>query len=152
MPSVRPSRYGDVGELSGSLRQADVEELKALGVTPDKALLTGFLASRYCYTGLDDQGAVICMFGVVDNHDDGLMGTIWLLGSDAIPKVTLAFLRETKKYLGLFQEQYDMLANIVDCRNTTHCHWLKWCGFVALRTVSINGLPFFEFVRIKTHV
>lgn len=151
MPSVRLSRYGDVGELSGSLRQADVEELKAVGVTPEKALLTGFLASRYCYSGLDDSGDIICMFGVVENHDS-LSGTIWLLGSDAIPKVSLSFLRETKRYLKLFQEQYEVLTNSVDCRNSVHCNWLKWCGFVALRTVTIGGFPFFEFVRIKTHV
>lgn len=148
MPSVRLSRYSDVGELSLCLRRADIEELRAIGVTPEHGLLTGLLSSRYCYTGLDDSGAVICMFGVVDNHD-GLTGTIWLLGSDTIPKVTLSFLRETKKYLGLFQEQYQVLTNVVDCRNTVHCNWLKWCGFVALRTVTINGFPFFEFVRIK---
>lgn len=148
MPSVRLSRYGDIGELQDSLRQADVEELKALGITPDHALLTGFLASRYCYSGLDDRGTVICMFGVVDCHDP-TMGTIWLLGSDMIPRVTLSFLRETKKYLRLFQEKYEMLTNIVDSRNSVHCNWLKWCGFVALRTVPMNGVPFFEFVRIK---
>lgn len=148
MPSVRLSRYGDIGELQNSLRQADVEELTAHGVTPHHGLMTGYLMSRYCYSGLDDKGTVICMFGVGDGPGE-LMGTIWLLGSDTIPKVTLSFLRETKKYLRLFQEKYEILTNVVDCRNTVHCNWLKWCGFVAVRTVTINGFPFYEFVRIK---
>lgn len=148
MPSVRVSCYKDVAELAPKLRTEDIQELAAVGQTPNSALITGVLASKYCYSGLNDAGDVICMFGVVDQGDNHT-GTIWLLGSPEIPKVSLYFLRETRKYLRLFQAEYALLSNLVDSRNEVHVQWLKWCGFKSLRTVQMNGVPFYEFVRIK---
>jgi hypothetical protein len=57
-----------------------------------------------------------------------------------------------KSYLvQTLQQNYDVLFNLVDERNTLHIRWIQWCGFTFVNRHPALGAeqrPFLEFVRI----
>lgn len=140
---VRTSHAGDIDEiLEVGLRDQDVQELRALKITPRAALEHGLEYSEpECMTVVVDDKAV-AMFGVApqDNH-----GIIWLLGTPGLLKISRQFLRESRYWLDQVTMGYDLVGNIVHKDNTISIRWLKWLGFTFLRRVG----DFIEFARIQ---
>lgn len=154
--SVRKSVGADVFVLASRLRSADLQEIRALrGSTPIETVLQdGYRFSEPCLTGTLDNKPVV-MFGVapIFDRDQVLkIGSIWLLGTDAISEqIPTSFLRWSKKMLPVLTQPYDVVFNIVDKRNEVHVKWIKWLGFSFIREIPIgvNGEPFYEFARIS---
>lgn len=149
---VRRSQAEDVIYLGPRLRLADMAEIAACsGEPPTLALGRGFANSIPCYTAFYHSRPA-AMFGVVpmQTADYPRVGGIWMLGSDEIPLFSKSFMRHTKSWLDKLCENYDIVANQVDARNTRHINWLKRCGFVFVRTGALGpaNLPFHEFVKI----
>jgi hypothetical protein len=139
-------------DLVDHLRPADIRECLAHDQEPLDALLEGYSSCDECFTILKDDQAV-AMFGCgraqsdVDDHDFRV-GWIWLLGSDRLLEFRRTFLRQSRLWVDYFQEQYDLLTNVVDIRNETHVRWLDWMGFTILQTViQHNQHSFYRFVR-----
>jgi hypothetical protein len=91
----------------------------------------------------------VVMFGVVPLGDG--IGSIWLLGTDAITnEIPVAFLRWTKRLLPVLTEPFTLVCNAVDKRNVVHVKWLRWLGFTFIREVRLgpSDLPFYEFARL----
>ncbi len=152
---VRVSIESDAVDLAENLRTADLAELAAnTGNHPKIVLLEGHLKSHPCLSVVYE-GRTIAMFGVVPTTTPNI-GAVWLLASkamepDRLPMAAkLRFLRASRRWVDWLNEQYPVLWNVVDARNTLHIDWLKWCGFELLRTIDNYGKqkrPFIEFAR-----
>lgn len=148
---ARPSRLEDVHRMAPRLRQADLDELLAMGCrSAEEALMDGLRSPDGCTTVVTDGGEPALMFGTVPHPFDDLMGCIWMLGTKEIEKNRVQFLRRSKEFIDRFHEKYPVLMNYTDCRNHVHHRWLRWCGFIFLNRVSFpGGHDFYEFVRVR---
>lgn len=147
MPTIRESIIEDAHILAANLRQADIDELEAQGVTPFESLISGFRCSDVCYTLLDDDNYPVAMFGTctVPEITETYAATIWLLASPAIEKCKIFFLRNSKKWLEALIEPYDIVFNMVDARNELHIAWLEWLDFKFTDDIEVNGYTFKQF-------
>ena len=126
---VRTANHGDIARMAPHVREADRQELWAIGyMTPEKALTEGLRMSKFAYTGTVD-GRPAVMFGVCDGAVLGGLGNVWLIGTDEIEQNALTFLYESPKYLRKMQKRYEMLTNYIDARNKVAIRWLRWLGF-----------------------
>lgn len=144
---VRPATWSDAIALAARLRPADVQELAAAsGMAPTAALEAGVKSSVYCRAALLD-GVVFSIFGVVSKRE---FGAAWMLASDQIAQSPRLIVNESSHWIRQLHRFHDVLANVVDERNTLHVRWLKWCGFSVIRRIESFGpqrLPFLQVMR-----
>ena len=140
----------DIKYLAPRLRQSDKEEILAgIGRTPYHALLIGYYECAIVFTIVNPKNEPVGIFGVADCEDG--TGTIWLLATDGLAKIQIAFLKECRKVVNVLNKKYKILWNFVDCRNQLHIKWLKWCGFQFINKTNYGVLnkPFYEFIKIN---
>jgi hypothetical protein len=138
---IVPAEAGHVGAIAARMRPADRDEAWAAArLTPEAALLLSLSVSPLAWTGRVD-GRPECMFGA------GNGGVPWLLGTDAVERHALAFLRSNPAYVARMQARFGRLSNWVDARNATSIRWLRWLGFTIgePRPYGPLGLPFHPF-------
>ena len=72
------------------------------------------------------------------------------MATNDLQKIQIAFLKECRKVIKVFNKKYRILWNYVDCRNQLHIRWLKWCGFRFINKTNrgILNKPFYEFIKI----
>lgn len=127
MVDIMVATIEDVIDLQNRLRKQDKDEVKALiSVYSKKALEMCFRESDEVYSAKQDNN-VICMFGISKNSEGN--GVPWLLGSDLVSDIPITFIRESRKYVREFLNEYGYLENYVDVRNELSIQWLKWLGF-----------------------
>lgn len=142
----------DVDLFKGLLRKADLLEIDAgAGQTAEEALSEGLETSNPCFAAYW-KGEPLCMFGVVPQNTPGdpvQNGSIWMVGTDLVDEMGMAFLRVSRQWFDQLMKQYDTLGNAVDARNEVHIKWLKWLGFDFLAPVPMGpyNLPFIPFYR-----
>lgn len=148
MITVRPATYMDAVELEPHLRRADLDEIKAAsGSDPLAALVSGLKTSEVSYA-IVDEAQVLALGGVVRIGDH--VGSPWLLGSEALPRYGIQFLRMSRPWVRRLNRQYPVLTNFIDARNTVHLKWLEWLDFKMEQLIPEYGVerrPFFHFVR-----
>jgi hypothetical protein len=129
--------------LSPFLRAADAAEIAAHGHTPLESLALGLRTSSPCYTVLSDRWPC-AMFGVVPH---GNVGIVWMLGSELLIARPSEFARCSLEFADRLFRPFDVVANLVDLRNTVHIRWLEWlgCTFHKSETTIIGGHPFGRF-------
>lgn len=145
---ITTSVLEDVKELTPNLRQADINEVTALGSEPYKSLLKGFIFSDKCFSA-KLQNKTIGMFGVSSYNMPKGFGVIWFLGSDECTKHPVTFVKQGIKYINKYLLKYDILLNIVDSRNTSHIKWLKAIGMTVTNPTNINNIKFYQFYKVK---
>ena len=124
----RLTTFEDIKYLAPRLRQADKEEILAsVGLTPYEALMFGYLENVIVFTIVNKNNEPVAIFGINDVGQN--VGAIWLLATDKLKDIQYSFLRENKKVIDFLNTKYKILWNFVDCRNSLHIKWLKWCGF-----------------------
>lgn len=143
----------DIDYIAPRMREADLREIKAVGVPdPYEALKSSYYGSKpKCYTAIGC-GVPVAMMGVVPDQHNPKWGSIWLLGTDDVTDVvSIPFLKWSKKFLPIMIEPYDLVYNRVDKRNEVHVKWIKWLGFTFIREVTHGpeNLPFYEFARMN---
>ena len=154
---IRMAQRSDAEYMAPRLRKADLNEMMAVlgeDTDPVKALTYGIEISVYPFAGLIDH-KVACIFGAVPEPLHTHVGSIWMMGTGAIAKHRVAFLRKSRPCLDQVFEPFSMLWNAVDKRNALHIRWLRWLGFRFLWEIPEYGemcLPFLEFAKIKTDV
>ena len=142
---VRTATKKDVIYLAKHLRQDDVNEAAAWGKDPFAALVSGLENSTPCLTFIDPEGNPAGMFGVVPQ---GRWGAVWMLGTDAIERWPIKFLKRSKPWVERLNVIFPLLYNVVDERNTVHIAWLSWCGFeFAQQRMAYRGTSFKYFAR-----
>jgi hypothetical protein len=151
--TIRPASEADCLDLAPRLRLADVMEIQASGGrTPLEALLRSRQVSTVCLVACTD-GRPFAMFGVAPTALPEV-ASIWMLGSDEIAARKLWACRQARRIVESWHDDYPILFNYVDERNTVHIDWLRWLGAVFIKRHSRHGIeqtPFLEFVKIRNH-
>ena len=135
----------DLKYLAPRLRFEDKREiLSTAGMFPYTALYYSYLKSTIVFTIVNDKKEPVAIFGIALN------GAIWLLATDKLKDIQFAFLKENKKVIDFLNTKYKILWNFVDCRNSLHIKWLKWCGFkfINKKKYGVLNEPFYEVIRI----
>ncbi len=149
MISIKLSTKEDAKYIAFNLREADKQELKALGIKSNYGVLKDALSHQDCYTAYWYQKP-IAMFGIAPVEE--FIGSIWLVGTDDITDTCpVSFLRYSKRVLSGLIGEYRMACNMVDKRNKVHVEWLKWLGFSFIREVTFGpeNNTFYEFAKVK---
>lgn len=147
-PYLRLATEEDCIYLSKNLRQADIDEIKAVTGLPSLiSLLCGLRLSSVPLVICNDKDIPVAMLGVVPN---GLIGFIWMVGTDDLKRISLSFLRHSKKVCDVLKGKHKVLHNFVDKRNKLHINWLKWMGFSIINEINygIENRKFYEFIKI----
>lgn len=150
----RVATIADVRQVADNMRQEDIDEVQAQsGMAPRESLLLAYMRSKPCHAMVSRSGAVIGLWGVVPEGDG--VGRIWMLGTDGMVDDSIdrkTFLRLSIKYLEELHQQFAVLFNEIDARNTVHLEWLRRMGFTFVRYHSkygVEGRPFYEFCRMS---
>ena len=146
----RLSTLEDIKYLAPRLRKSDKEEILAsVGLTPYEAMMIGYLENVIVFTIVNKNNEPVAIFGINDVGNN--VGAIWLLATDKLKDIQYTFLRENKKVIDFLNTKYKILWNFVDCRNSLHIRWLKWCGFkfINKQNYGVLNKPFYEFIRIN---
>lgn len=150
MPNgVRAARLEDIDLIAANMRQDDAMECRARGHEPRESLVAGYAISSIALTVSLHDGTPIAMFGVVNSGVD--VGACWLLGTPAIEKHRIEFLRNSRKWIDVLHAQYPTLWSWVDVRNSLHLRWLKWLGFEqsGSANIGVNGELFHMVIKHK---
>ena len=146
----RLSTLEDIKYLAPRLRTSDKKEILAsVGLTPYEAMMIGYLENVIVFTIVNKYNEPVAIFGINDVGQN--VGAIWLLATDKLKDIQYSFLRENKKVIDFLNTKYKILWNFVDCRNSLHIRWLKWCGFkfINKQKYGVLNKPFYEFIRIN---
>lgn len=138
----------DVFELALNLRQDDINEVQAIGSTPERGLLKGFIFSDECYS-VKFKGQTIGIFGLTTYDMPKGFGSIWFLGSDECTNHPVTFVKEGIRYTNKWLQKYDIIINAIDIRNKSHIEWIKRIGMNLSSPVYINGYEFLQFYKVK---
>lgn len=131
-----------VASIADRMRQADRDEIAAgSGKTPGEALSFSLDKSTLARTALID-GVPEVMFGVGDLNVLAGVGAPWLLGTDAVERHYVAFLRGSIDWRDQLLARYSVLRNVVDVRNRASLRWLQWLGFTLSEPILLKGHEF----------
>lgn len=125
-------------DIAENMRQADVDEIWASSrSTPMQSVMAGLLVSRdpkviQCVwhdtkSGTAD-GRAMCIFGVTTPTILSRIGSPWMLGHRDLHLHSKTFLKLSREYVRQMKQEYDILVNWVDARNTLSLRWMKWVG------------------------
>ena len=149
---LTPTTVEDVDYIAPKLRQADRNEcLAATGKAPLSVLYTSLMIGDMTLTMRSPDGERVGLCGVASSPIDDA-GVVWMCATDDIYQHQTTFLRNSKKALQELSEDYLVLFNCVDARNTVHIKWLRWMGFTFINEHPNYGAEkrlFYEFVRIN---
>jgi hypothetical protein len=151
---IHPATEDDVRFIAANMRQADIEEAGALGLSPLDALMLSHHHAIKSYTLISPDGEPIAITGVSPSSMGDVWGAIWLLGTGGIEKFPKTFLRNSIPVLDLLYEETGrtVFHNFAYAENDLHLKWLRWLGFKFIRTVNLppHDKDFVEFVRLRT--
>ncbi len=153
-------RYSDLDlmdRLAGmTLRKADIDEMKAVtGLNNTWAALKSAVRNSTEWTEIsydDETGEIITLFGLGSFRSGAVkpclhsVGIPWMVASPNLYKHKKLFMRYSKKIIKEMLDQFPLIANYVDSRNTLHIRWLKHMGFKFTGELQeINGVMFKHF-------
>lgn len=148
--SWKKATLEEVLYVCADLRPDDIQEGLALwGVDPRVYLPFHYLQGE-TYVFHTKAGEPVGLTGV-GPWTEPKTGQIWMVSRPELYNHQTEFLRESRKFIELMQEDYELLFNYVDARQTVHLKWLRWNGFQGILkpTWGVSGLPFYEMIRIK---
>lgn len=128
------------------LREEDRREFEvSSGEVGNHPVLRAAIMSQECIVGLDDEGEVLSLWGVVAFKD---FGAIWGCGSKDCMRVIKQLTDDVQPYLSRWQDQFGVIGGVIDSRNTKHVRWLRRLGFTIYENSSfIKDVPFHFFRR-----
>jgi hypothetical protein len=144
---ILPASEAHAVAMAPHLRPADAAEVYATsGRGPEEALTAALRRSTQAWTCLID-GEPACIWGVGPLSLVAGKGCPWLLGTEAVERHPLAFLRQSRGFLAIMLRTYSQLENHVDARNRLSIRWLRWLGFTIGPPLPYGflGLPFHRF-------
>lgn len=157
MHTIRVATLADVPYVAAHLRQADRDEIQAVGWMPNPvdALVHSLEASVHRWCALDPTGNPVVLFGCAAYpHVDGV-GCPWLLGTDYLERAPIETLRQARRYLVTMHKSFPSLHQFVDARNTIALGWMEWLGFKMERVLPRWGVekrPFIHYSRLRHNV
>lgn len=141
MVEIRPSMPGDSWLVLSNLRQPEVDELEALGVTSEMCLRHGLIYGDAQTIFIDGEAAGI--FGVMHHEDCNVP---WAVFSKVVDRHPIPFLRAAKRWA---ESLAVSVVNYVDVRNESAVKWFAWLGFTLGEPVpyGVNGELFRQVSR-----
>ena len=141
---LRPYTQGDLSRVWEDMREDDLREVGEYEpIWMEKTLLSMKAKMKTWDT---DQGPV-AVIGSTPT-DNPMVGLVWCLASNAAVPRWRFHVREIEGLLQWCAEDYSVLANFKDARNTTQIKWLKKIGFTFIQHHDLNGQDHIEFLRI----
>jgi len=146
---VRAVAPDDVVELVVKMRQADIDELDAMGIEDFVGEVQASVdRSVFSYAFLIG-GELACIIGVVPAM--GLMGGYgipWMLGTDVVTRNQRVLMRTCRPYIQKMLRAYPVLFNYVHAENHRAIRWLQRVGFSLqlAEPYGPKGAPFHLFV------
>jgi len=151
VPRLVPGAIEHVPDLARRLRTIDRIECRAMGHTPEQALLQGLATSVKTWTALigDEPHA---MFGVVvasaEDYDGIGWGIPWFLGSDRVPHHARQLIAQGPAIVAEMHRHADRLCNFVSSDNRQAIRLLEHWGFtVEAELVVTRAVAFRRFIR-----
>lgn len=133
--------------LATTMRENDVRELAACGLTPLSGLLQSLRVSQHAFTMLYDD-TVGAMFGVAASGE-GLaqLNQFWFLTGHLFAEKPLAFVKASRRLLAALLEEYAVLVNVIDARHDDALRFARAMGaeLGEPRPFGRNGEPFVPF-------
>lgn len=130
------------------MREDDKAEAWAFSrLTPAEAVASSMMNSTKAWAAmLPGTDKAFALFGVGSESLLSDVGVPWLLATDEITTVGVAFAKHSRYYVQQMLDHYSKLENYVDARNRVSRAWLRWCGFkVEKDPVTFNGEAFHRF-------
>tara|TARA_B100000780_G_scaffold275626_1_gene242616 strand:- start:2235 stop:2699 length:465 start_codon:yes stop_codon:yes gene_type:complete len=150
---LTPTTVEDIDFIAPRLRKADYNEcLASTGQQPRYVFHKSFDLGAISLTLRAPNGDRVGLCGVVTSPNIEGAGVVWMVATDDIYQHQTTFLRNSKRALKHLSENYLVLFNCVDARNSVHIKWLRWMGFTFINKHENYGAEkrlFYEFVRIK---
>jgi hypothetical protein len=114
--------------MVGKLREGDMAELAALGLTDREALEQGLRLSIECWTAMagDIPGA---MFGITCDNVLSEEGHPWLLTTCWTVVHWVSFAKTLRQMVERYKAMFPRLSNLVDRRYPEALRLLTWLGF-----------------------
>jgi len=130
-------------ELAPKLREFDMLECTAMGISPLSALVLGIEESDQVYTILSPEGEAIGIFGSGVNP---MFPYVWLLGSDGIRERAYEFIKDSPRIAQELVRPYGYAKNYVYAEYKDSIRWLEWMGATFdYEKVYFDEHPFYEF-------
>jgi len=126
------------------MRHADRREIMLLsGQEPNQALTECFEQSTVCRT-LSHKDTPLIMYGTTKD------GIVWGLGSTAVDKHVMGFLRVSRDEVEILQGDHEQIYNFVHADNELHLKWVEFVGFEIFdRVAHPSGEPVHPILRSK---
>lgn len=129
---IRDATLDDAETLAPLLRSIDLKEIVAMSGRSARAVLrSGIKTGEYTKVAFVDDEPV-CIFGIVRNGAFSDEGTIWMLGTDAVEKNSIRFLRNCREQVEKMTKGFRRVSNFCHAENKTTLKWLEWLGFAVL--------------------
>lgn len=151
---VREATEVDCIIIAANLRDADKEEMLALGHNPGDELgllLHGLNSPDGALVVCGDDNVPFIIAGTVPTEDPKV-GIVWALGTDGVYSNYRYFLKNTRGWADMFNSRYEVICNIVHSKNELHIRWLQWSGFELMNDHEVNGNKFISFRRVRQNV
>ena len=140
-----------IGIFNEPLRPADAREITTVTGLPVN------LAFRKCVADSKVWTKIACKFGQflmafgLSEHDG--WGIPWMVASPRALKHTKELLRLSDSILQEMLDEFPVLFNFIDSRNTKHIRWLNHMGFHFAHeyTLPVDGIPFLYFYKEGNH-
>lgn len=147
---VEPLRREHLPPVLGDIRPADLREWAAGTGSADMeaCLELVFAEERYARCVVDEDGRLLCAWGVDAMAEDG-DGWVWLFATNAAVPLFLPIHRHLKPELGEILARWPRLHAYADARNALHHKWLGWLGFEHREDVQLGpfGLTFKHYLK-----
>lgn len=123
----------DIRYILNNLRDEDKKEVKiTFGKKWKRIVLKTLLTSKYLYllgkTKQKNNPVLICGAWAVDKKNPSI-AAIWMLSTKEIVNHQVTFLREMKKELQKYDEEFAITYNQIYKSNELAKKWLKWAGY-----------------------
>lgn len=144
---IRQAIPGDERDLLANMRRKDIEECRAFGMSPGRALRKAIQESLYAKSVWRD-GKIIAMIGLTGPVISEV-GVPWMLTGNGIEKVPLTFVKVANRELDVMHKYKPILTNYVMADYHEAVKFLSLVGFSIARPrqVGKNGVLFHQVVR-----
>lgn len=130
---IVPATAAHAGHVAAHIRAADRAELAAMTtLEPSAAIAVSMRGGFESLAGLVD-GEPVCVFGVGSRSALDGTGVPWLIGSDALERHAVPFLRRNRAIVARWLGLFDRLENWVHDEHAVSVRWLGWLGFTVHR-------------------
>ncbi len=135
--------------LGYTLREAELRECIAAGMTGEEAISSSIAYSTECYQIIIEE-EVVCSWGwFPTSHLSGVCH-IWMLTGEAANKHKVFVARESARILNIMLECFPSVLVLVDSRYSLSIKWLRWLGF-SVTQMGFQGPTgvIFQYMKIE---